>query len=410
MDMQEKDIIVIKDISEAFHLLLRGKYPEEIVYEGASEEIAGLANYTNKLILQLKELYAYALCLGRGDLDIERPGKMNFLAAGLKELHSKLIHLTWQAQQISNGDYGQRVDFMGDFSEAFNSMVKKLEKREKQLKEEIAERKRAEDELRRKNQLIMDSISYASMIQRTLLPDIRAMQKKTPNIFALWKPRDMVGGDFYWFVPLDKGFIIAVIDCTGHGVPGAFMTIAVHQILKGIMDEVKDCDPADILNLLNKNINESFYNEYGREHSHFGLDMGICRVDYTNRVLEYAGAKMPLFHVRKGEVNVLRGSKKSIGYNYSKAATRKKKSHTYESLRLSYEAGDRFFMTSDGYIDQNGSQDIYPFGIDNLRKTLSQASDYGFESQEALLMKALEEYMGNEEQRDDITLVGFELK
>ena len=176
------------------------------------------------------------------------------------------------------------------------------------------------------------------------------------------------------------------------------------------MDEVKDCDPAEILNLLNKNINESFYHEYGREHSHFGLDMGICRVDYDSRTLEFAGAKTPLFYVRGGVVHELRGSKKSIGYNYSPGAVRRRKSHTYENLRLSYETGDRFFMTSDGYIDQNGSRDVYPFGIDNLKKTLSQASNYGFSSQEALLMKALEEYMGAEEQRDDITLVGFELK
>ncbi len=148
LTLTQKDSEVLIELKNAVGLLLSGGNPKAIQTDGCSEDIKELAEYFNVFLKYINELYTFSTSLAAGNLDVESPGKSNFLAAGLKELRSRLSHLTWQVQQVAKGDYKQRVDFMGDFSYSFNIMAKELEERERQLKDEIEKRKKIEKELK----------------------------------------------------------------------------------------------------------------------------------------------------------------------------------------------------------------------------------------------------------------------
>jgi serine phosphatase RsbU (regulator of sigma subunit) len=270
------------------------------------------------------------------------------------------------------------------------------------------ERKKSADEISAKNQLIIENISYASVIQNSLLPDISFIKNHAADAFVIWKPRDIVGGDIYWFIPQEDGFCIAVIDCTGHGVAGAFMTIAVNQILNQIFEESNPKSAAEVLNKLNSIFKDTFYKFNNGEHFHAGLDIGICIVDKVSKQLTYSGGHMSLFYCAKGELKEIRGINRSIGYNIESKRNKRRKEFT--DIVIDYLPGDSFYMSTDGFIDQNGQFNIYPFGIDNFTKVLQDNIEEPFEKQKHNIWNSLVEYMGNEEQRDDITIVAIKLE
>lgn len=267
------------------------------------------------------------------------------------------------------------------------------------------ERKKSEDEIRKKNDLIIENVNYASVIQNSILPDISFIKNYAKDAFVIWKPRDIVGGDIYWFIPRKSGFCTAIIDCTGHGVSGAFVTIAVNQILNQILKEGETQSASEILNRLNTIFRDTFYKFNNIEHFHAGLDIGICIVDKELKKLIYSGAHISLFHYSKGELKEIRGISRSIGYGMERRLHKKTKEFT--DIIIDYLPGDVFYMTTDGLIDQNGEDNIYPFGIDNFMKILEDVNKLSFEKQKQEIWNSVAKYMGNEEQRDDITLVAI---
>ena len=255
-------------------------------------------------------------------------------------------------------------------------------------------------ELEQKNQKIMDSIDYAQRLQESILPARSDLAAMFADFFVIWQPRDQVGGDFYWARRLDENRgLIAVIDCTGHGVPGAFMTMAVNSILDHITATVQD-DPARILAELNRRVKETLHRSDPKGLSDDGLDIGMCYLEQNRRIV-FAGAKISLFIGRGGRMQLIRGTNKSLGYRRS-------------SLELSFAnnewlvaPGDVFYLTSDGFIDQNGGERDYPFGRQRFMATLGALQGRSLESQQEDLSLRLQEYMGQELQRDDITVFGF---
>lgn len=255
-------------------------------------------------------------------------------------------------------------------------------------------------ELEQKNQKIMDSIDYAQRLQESILPAHSDLAAMFGDFFVIWQPRDQVGGDFYWARRLDENRgLIAVIDCTGHGVPGAFMTMAVNSILDHITATVQD-DPARILAELNRRVKETLHRSDPRGLSDDGLDIGLCYLEQNRRIV-FAGAKISLFIGRGGKMQLIRGANKSLGYRRS-------------SLELSFannewlaQPGDVFYLTSDGFIDQNGGERDYPFGRQRFMATLGALQGQSLASQQENLAKRLQEYRGQELQRDDITVFGF---
>lgn len=271
----------------------------------------------------------------------------------------------------------------------------------KEMEKQVSERTR---ELAQKNQEIVDSIDYAKRLQESILATPAELGDVFADYFVLWRPRDIVGGDFYWVKRIDAATsFIALADCTGHGVPGAFMTMAVNTLLNHIVDE-NYTDPAAILAELNRRVKETLHRNDRGQMTDDGLDIGICRIDQHERQLSFAGAKICLYINSESQVTVLKGGSKSIGYR------RSARNMEFSSQSWQIKSGDKFYLTTDGYVDQNGGEKDYPLGRKRLLQIISGQSREAMSLQGKAFEAALREYMGTEAQRDDITVVGFSLR
>lgn len=274
----------------------------------------------------------------------------------------------------------------------FKRAIKLAEEMENQVKLRTRE-------LAEKNQNIMDSIDYAKRLQEAILPTEAEWTELCREHFVLWRPRDGVGGDFYWIRKLDaKGSLIVVGDCTGHGVPGALMTMTVNSILNHIVDSHFE-SAGQMLADLNCRVKKTLHRKEESQVSDDGLDIAICYIEGTR--LEFAGAKIPLYIKRDGQVHILKGDNRSIGYRRSR--TEREVCCHYWDL----EAGDCLYLTTDGYVDQNGGTKDYPMGRKALLECIArQAQDTPFIKQRESLENMLEAYKGSQPQRDDITVIG----
>lgn len=275
------------------------------------------------------------------------------------------------------------------------------------LKKALMETEKARYAAEEANQKILQSLKYAKTIQRSLLPNTEYVNRFLPDSFFLWRPRDLVGGDFYHVEVFDEGFFIAVFDCTGHGVPGAFMTMIASSGLRRIIGTEGCRDPAEILNRLNYTIKTTLQQDTaGRVLSDDGLDAAICfvkRDDSDRFILQYAGAQIPLYYVKNGEVKTIRGDKRSIGYKRSKLNYRFA-NHTVEADRET-----TFYMASDGFIQQLGGPRERSFGSTGFVNLLGACSKKPMAEQSEILIRAYDEYRGDYERLDDVTIIGFRL-
>lgn len=266
-----------------------------------------------------------------------------------------------------------------------------------EMESQVRERTR---ELAETNRKIMDSIDYAKRLQESILATRAELAAAFRDYFILWQPRDVVGGDFYWLRRLDDDRVLfAVADCTGHGVPGALMTMAVNLALHHIVDQ-NHTEPAEILAELNHQIKAALHRNDSGEMTDDGLDIGICRIDRNQRLI-FAGAKISLYIGREGEVTRIKGDNKSLGYRQSADTL------TFDVHEWAIRPGDRFYMTTDGYLDQNGGEKDLPFGRNRLSEVIARQDGVSLADQETAFAAALREYMHGEAQRDDITIVGF---
>jgi len=262
----------------------------------------------------------------------------------------------------------------------------------------------ARQELEEANTRIMDSIDYALTIQSAILPKKEDISKHVGECFITWKPKDIIGGDLFWFdAHQDGSFLLAVIDCTGHGVPGALMTMVAAATLDRVVHEVGSGDPALILRKLNVHVQRALHQHSSGSHSDDGMDMGLCHVDLAGRMLTYAGARISLFYNKEGEIQEVRGDRQSIGYKASDVG------YIYTNHGIPLDTSMSFYMSTDGLIDQVGDPLGFPFGKRRFRSFLAEHCREALPHQEALLMKALEEYRGKEAQRDDILVIGFSI-
>lgn len=266
-----------------------------------------------------------------------------------------------------------------------------------EMKKQVNERTK---ELAEKNQKIIDSIDYAKRLQESILPSQQELKDVFRESFILWRPRDIVGGDLYWVRRIDQTkSITAIMDCTGHGVPGAFMTMAVNTILNQIIDE-KHENPAIIISELNRRVKETLHRNVQNRITDDGLDIGICLAEGSKRLI-FAGAKISLYVRRDNEIRVIKGDNRSIGYY------RSREDMVFTNHTLAIEEGDLFYLSTDGYLDQNGGPRDYPLGRERFVKIIEQLGAKSLSEQEQAFETALYAYMGDEVQRDDITVIGF---
>jgi serine phosphatase RsbU (regulator of sigma subunit) len=268
-----------------------------------------------------------------------------------------------------------------------------------ELEKEIKERT---TEINNKNNKIMESIHYAKTIQESILPAAEVLKRVFADNFVLWRPRDIVGGDFYWLREKENGVVLAVGDCTGHGVPGALMTMAVNSILSNILIQNYQVGPAFIIKELNKQLKEALNKDKGDQSTDDGLDVAICYYDNKGKLL-FAGARINMYVLTDGQVTIYNGYKSGIGYIKSAFL------EDFADEEVSIKQGDRVYFTTDGYVDQNGGLNNYSFGKSKFRGIITNTASLSIFEQGERFEKELDLHLGQEQQRDDITVVGFEL-
>ncbi|SMF49895.1 Serine phosphatase RsbU, regulator of sigma subunit [Azospirillum oryzae] len=324
-----------------------------------------------------------------------------------------LARLTRSAGAIAAGDYrvrlrNSRSDEIGQLTVAFNHMAETVHDYTERLEQRVAERteelRQSNEQLAVVNRQVMDSIQYASLLQSAILPDEREMARRLEGLCVLWRPRDVVGGDFHIFRELEDGrFLIGVADCSGHGVPGAFMTMTVSAILDHVLSETPDSDPAAILGGLNRMVRAALAR--GRDNPRFdnGLDIGLCLVRPDQGDLLFAGGRIGLHIVDPGadEVGEVKGDAQSLGYRRSDIG------HRFTTHRVELAPGRSFYLTTDGFLDQAGGARGFGFGNRRFSTMLLEHATIPMAERRAAFAQALAEHQGERAQRDDITLVGF---
>ncbi|WP_299463762.1 7TM diverse intracellular signaling domain-containing protein [uncultured Microscilla sp.] len=259
---------------------------------------------------------------------------------------------------------------------------------------------------------IKSSIQYAKRIQLALLPPQTVLTKQGLNFFILYKPRDIVSGDFYWFTEVEKAgrkqLIIAVADCTGHGVPGAFMTIMGNDLLNQLVKGQGMTDPAKILAALDHGVMNALgiesYPTKGHKKNQIqdGMDMALCLIDFEAGKIIFAGAKRPLYYFHKHQMQVIKGSKYPIGSTqYAQKS--------FEKHHLTFAKGDALYMLSDGYVDQFGGENNAKFMVKKFKHLLKEIEHLPMPAQKEFLERSLEDWKGFGKQTDDILVLGLRL-
>ncbi len=273
-----------------------------------------------------------------------------------------------------------------------------------ELKEEEAKNARLKaKEIESKNQLITSSIQYAQNIQRAILPSEDKIREVIQDFFVIYLPKDIVSGDFYWFSQVEDKSFFAVVDCTGHGVPGAFMSIIGNTLLNEIVNVQKVLDPGKVLEKLHLGVRTKLRQEESSNHD--GMDIVICRLEQGAGEaihLTFAGAKRPLYYYRDQNLGELKGDRKSIG-GWQREVFR-----TFQSHEITLQRGDSIFLTTDGLAD-NPNNRRKKFGLKRFKKIITENTHRPLKEQKLVMLDALVNHQQEAEQRDDITVLGIKL-
>jgi PAS domain S-box-containing protein len=261
---------------------------------------------------------------------------------------------------------------------------------------------KADEEIRRKNADITDSIAYAKRIQDAIMPSFEGLKKIVDDCFLIYIPKDIVSGDFLWFSTINGKLIIATADCTGHGVPGAFMSLIGISFLNKIVNEKGITDPAKILDQLKMNVMNSLHKSGKQGETTDGMDISIVVIDKKKKIVEYASAMNPIYLIRENNLTEYVADKMPIGM-YELI------NKSYTKYSFDYLKGDQLYLFSDGYVDQYGGKKNRKFKYHNFKKLLVDNSDRFMSAQKEALVFNFEEWKGDQEQIDDIIILGIQL-
>jgi len=256
--------------------------------------------------------------------------------------------------------------------------------------------------LEQKSQEFEASMTYASRLQQAILPNERLFQSAFNDAFVMYEPKDIISGDFYWIYRTSNKVYFAVGDCTGHGIPGAMLNIAGNTLLREIIRLKGITTPSEIIELLDDGITTLFNENLTNGTTRDGMDIAFCALDYNTGILSYCGAGRPLVLVRNKEVFEYKSGLSSVGYleDYEKKFT---------SVDLLVNEDDKIYLFSDGYTDQFGGDNIKKFNRKRFRTLLSSISEMEMGKQRKELELAFDNWKGNQEQIDDVCVIGVKV-
>jgi serine phosphatase RsbU (regulator of sigma subunit)/HAMP domain-containing protein len=343
-------------------------------------------------------------------------GDMNVALNGLVEAMERTTEF---ARQVGSGNfesYYRPLSEKDNLGHALLKMRTDLAENERVLEQKVIERteevvKKTEEVQQKNSELeiiykqVTDSIRYAKRLQQAILPPDSVVKSAFQKSFVLFKPKDIVSGDFYWIDKRETKSYVAAVDCTGHGVPGAFMSIVGYNLLREIANNADNkLPPSTIMDKMSKGVVKTLHAKGGGEDSSQltkdGMDMSMCVFDSATLELQFSGAFNPLYIVREGQILQYKADKFPIGYRGDDEV----KPFTNNVIQL--QKGDTFYIFSDGYADQFGGPRGKKLMIGNFRDLLLKASVLPIENQKEFLNKTIEEWRGELEQVDDILVVG----
>jgi serine phosphatase RsbU (regulator of sigma subunit) len=316
-------------------------------------------------------------------------------------------NLQQSARAIADGRYDVRLppggaDEVGDLSRAFGVMAAKVRSHTAELETKVRERTTeleiANRAMADANKKIGDSIDYASLIQQAILPNRQMAQSLGVRHFVMWKPRDVVGGDFYVFRADGDNCLLGIMDCAGHGVPGALMTMLLRAAVDVAIAECGPANPAQILARTDAAMRAMLADAQLPNALATNTDAGLVYIDRTANRLLYSGAKISLYESDGTDFREHRGSRRAVG---------DKRQGTYENLELPLTPGTTFYLTTDGFLDQAGGEHGFGFGNTRFAQMLKEHARLALPEQAAAFDRILAEYRGDLPQRDDITILSF---
>ena len=276
--------------------------------------------------------------------------------------------------------------------------VENLEEKVEERTKEVVKQKEIIEET---NKHITDSIKYAKRIQEAFLPTENMVNSLLKSAFVLYKPKDIVSGDFYWIEKKDNKILFAVVDCTGHGVPGAFMSIIGFNAINQIVNEYNHTKPSEILTQLNKSISTTLSQKVEDSKIRDGMDVALCSLDLENMKLEFAGAFSPLFILRDGEVLKTKGDKHPIG-NFVGAEDFEFTNHEIQLM-----PNDKIYIFSDGFVDQFGGAGGKKLKYNAFRNLLTENHQKSMPDQKIAINAFFETWRAGYEQIDDVCMIGL---
>jgi len=278
-------------------------------------------------------------------------------------------------------------------------LVNYMEDARKNLEQKMMERTR---EIERQKMNITDSLQYATRIQNALMPSPEGLDRILPSYFVLNKPKDIVSGDFYWVSKQGDRLILAVADCTGHGVPGAFMSILGITFLNEIVGKMDPPRAASILDELRELVITALGQTGKRDEAREGMEMAVCVVDFQRHLVQFSGAFRPMYLFSGGELTVIKGDRMPVGI-YEEEMT------PFSNQEIPFREKDIIYLFTDGYVDQIGGLDRKTFKTVRFKKLLEEIRLRPMKEQQSILREEIEIWRAGREQIDDILILGVEL-
>ena len=357
--------------------LSKGVFPKEAI-QSKNDEIGEMADALNRVVSGLERTNNFAINVGAGNFNVEYEplSEEDSLGKTLMEMRD-------------------------DLAENERMLEQKVKERTAELVEKQFEVEKQNEKISELYEEVTDSIKYAKGLQEAILPPDNFVKEHLPNAFVLYKPKDIVSGDFYWVEEKNDKVYFAAVDCTGHGVPGAFMSIVGYNALNEAL-RVSD-NPGEVLDGLNKGISKTLHNNAMGSTTKDGMDLALCSYDKKTRTLEYAGAYNPLYLIRDGAVEQLKADKFAVG-SYYENPDQKYTNHT-----LQLKENDYIYIFSDGYADQFGGPKGKKFMYKRFRDDLLTLYGKSMPDQKQFLDTALQQWMGSLEQIDDVLVIGMHI-
>jgi serine phosphatase RsbU (regulator of sigma subunit) len=270
------------------------------------------------------------------------------------------------------------------------------------IREKTAEIREQKDEIEKQNEEITASIKYAERIQKAVVPSYERASELLPEHFVLWRPRDIVSGDFWWMTQKNGKVVIVAADCTGHGVPGAFVSMLGVSFLNEIVNKMEHIKANEILNQLRYHVKTTMKQTGKEGEAKDGMDLALVVLDLSNQKIQYAGAYNPLYLIRKGELIEFKADRNPIGIYI-------KELDSFTNHDIEVQKGDTLYIFSDGFVDQFGGEKGHKFKSKQFKELLLSIQKNPMLEQEMILDQTIDEWRGNFEQVDDIIIVGIRI-